>query len=154
MSSPRIRFDDLPALEALVGGELGPYGPPVEVTQDMVQRYADLTGDAQWIHVDVERARSGPFGGTIAHGFLTLSLLAAYRPPFAVEIVGERSRVNYGSDSLRFVAPVPVPSTLRARSRLGSVARHAMGTLLGQSFVVEADERVVLTYDALVLYRA
>ena len=75
-----IRFDDIEGLRAKVSEEFGPWGPPVEVTQAMIDKFAELTGDQQWIHVDVERAkRESPFKGTIAHGFLTLSLLPVLR---------------------------------------------------------------------------
>ncbi|MBV8559262.1 MAG: MaoC family dehydratase, partial [Acidimicrobiia bacterium] len=73
-----IRFDDIDALNAAASEQFGPWGPPVKVTQEMVDAFAELTGDHQWIHSDIERAkRDSPFGGTIAHGFLTLSLLPA-----------------------------------------------------------------------------
>ena len=75
-----IRFDDIAALKSKISDTFGDWSDPIEVTQDMINRFAELTGDHQWIHVDVERAkRESPFGGTIAHGFLTLSLLPAMR---------------------------------------------------------------------------
>ncbi len=93
----------------------------VEITQERVNQFADATGDHQWIHIDVERcAKESPFGGTIAHGFLTLSLL-----PLLVEssmrLSGVRMGVNYGLNKVRFTAPVPVGSRLCARMKLLSV---------------------------------
>src|SRR4029078_5808684 len=89
------------------------------VTQDMINKFADLTGDHQWIHVDVERAKKeSPFKGTIAHGFLTLSLLPTLRAASDHKVVGYGNATNYGSDKLRFVSPVPAGSKVNARARL------------------------------------
>ena len=93
------------------------YSDYVEVTQDQVNQFADATGDHQWIHVDVERAKAGPFGAPIAHGFLTLSLIPMFFQ-LAMEIRGTRMGVNYGLNKVRFTAPVPVGSRLRARMKL------------------------------------
>ncbi|MGI9133246.1 MAG: MaoC family dehydratase [Rhodoferax sp.] len=89
----------------------------VRITQEQVNQFALATGDHQWIHVDQERAKSGPFGGTIAHGFLTLSLLPSF---FASAMAIEQLRmgVNYGLNKVRFMAPVPVGSRLRAHMKL------------------------------------
>ena len=150
----QIRFDDVDGLNAAASNEFGPWGPPVKVTQDMVDAYADLTGDHQWIHSDVERARrDSPFGGTIAHGFLTLSLLPAMGAQ-TVRIVGQSSAVNYGAEKLRFLAPVPIPSEVRARGRLVRAEARPKGTLL----TTEADVSVAgaqkpsLLYTMQVLY--
>lgn len=89
----------------------------VTVTQERINQFADATGDHQWIHVDVERARSGPFGAPIAHGFLTLSLIPTFFEN-ALRIERVRMGVNYGLNKVRFVAPVPVDSRLRARMKL------------------------------------
>ena len=113
-----IRFDDIEGLRAKVSEEFGPWGPPVEVTQAMIDKFAELTGDHQWIHVDVERAkRESPFKGTIAHGFLTLSLLPVLRSGSDYKVIGYGNATNYGSDKLRFVSPVPAGSKVHARSR-------------------------------------
>ncbi|MCX7276510.1 MAG: MaoC family dehydratase [Burkholderiales bacterium] len=88
-----------------------------QITQAQVQQFADATGDQQWIHVDVERAKAGPFGGPIAHGFLTLSLLPRlFEDSFA--IAESRIALNYGLNKVRFIHPVPVGSRLRARLKL------------------------------------
>jgi acyl dehydratase len=87
------------------------------ITQAQVNLFAEATGDHQWIHVDPEKAAAGPFGGPIAHGFLTLSLLPKFFES-SFEIVGSRMGVNYGLNKVRFTAPVPVGSRLRASMRL------------------------------------
>ena len=106
-----MRIDDLKP-----GLELGP-SDWLEVTQERVDLFADATGDHQWIHVDPQRAAAGPFGGTIAHGYLTLSLLAA----FAFELLpveDASAAINYGLNKVRFPAPVPSGSRLRGRFKL------------------------------------
>lgn len=92
----------------------------VHMTQERVGRFADATSDYQWIHVDAERARSGPFGATIAHGFLTLSLLPRFLET-ALHIEGLRMAVNYGLNKVRFTAPVPVGSRIRSHLHLLTV---------------------------------
>jgi uncharacterized protein len=150
----QIRFNDVDGLNAAASDDFGPWGPPVKVTQEMVDAYADLTGDHQWIHSDVERAkRDSPFGGTIAHGFLTLSLLPAMSAQ-TVRIIGQSSAVNYGAERLRFLAPVPIPSEVQARGRLVRAEARPKGTLITS----EADVSVVgaekpsLLYTMQVLY--
>jgi len=150
----QVRFDDIDALNAAASEEFGPWGPPVKVTQEMVDAFADLTGDHQWIHADVERAkRDSPFGGTIAHGFLTLSLLPAMGAQ-TIRITGQSSAVNYGAEKLRFLAPVPIPSEVHARGRLVRAEARPKGTLV----TTEADVSVVdatkpsLLYTMQVLY--
>ena len=92
----------------------------VQMTQERVGRFADATSDHQWIHVDPDRARSGPFGTTIAHGFLTLSLIPHFLET-ALRVEGLRMVVNYGLNKVRFTAPVPVGSRIRAHLHLMAV---------------------------------
>jgi acyl dehydratase len=104
-------IDGIAGLEALVGQHLG-YSDWMELTQERINLFADATGDHQWIHVDPERAKDGPFGTTIAHGYLTLSL----GPILAIEVfrmTGVSMGVNYGCGKVRFPSPVPVGSKLR-----------------------------------------
>lgn len=109
----------LAELKALAGSELGQTGWR-EITQERVNAFADATDDHQWIHVDPERAGAGPFGGTVAHGFLTLSLLIPlYSELLRVE--GVRMGINYGVNKVRFPAPVRVGSQIRASGKLVSV---------------------------------
>ena len=115
----RLIIKGVDELKSLVGNHLG-YSDYLTVTQDQVNRFADATGDHQWIHIDVERANAGPFGGPIAHGYLTLSLGPVFLPQiFGVE--GVAMGVNYGTNKVRFPSPVPVGSKLRAGVKLLSV---------------------------------
>lgn len=109
-------FQTLAELSALVGQEVA-VSDWLVVTQERVNQFAQATGDHQWIHVDVEKARTGPFGGTIAHGFLTLSLIPQFFES-ALTVLDTRMGVNYGLNRVRFMAPVPVGSRLRARLTL------------------------------------
>lgn len=109
-------FKTLQNLTAQVGNEVA-VSDWVLVTQERINQFAQATGDHQWIHVDAERAKSGPFGAPIAHGFLTLSLLSAFFEE-AIHVEQVRMGVNYGLNKVRFVAPVPVNSRLRARLKL------------------------------------
>ncbi len=112
--------DGIEGVRGLVGRGLGT-SDWLEITQEMVDRFADATGDHQWIHVDVERATAeSPFGGPVAHGYLTLSLLPMLLPQI-VEITGFRLTVNYGTEKVRFPAPVPVGSRVRATAVCDSV---------------------------------
>lgn len=109
-------FQTLSELSACIGQEVA-VSDWLTITQTQVNLFAEATGDHQWIHVDPEKARSGPFGGPIAHGFLTLSLLPKFFES-SFEIVQSRMGVNYGLNKVRFMAPVPVGSRLRARMKL------------------------------------
>src|SRR6478735_7898849 len=119
-------IDGVDGLKAVVGEHLG-YSDWLEVTQERVNTFADATGDHQWIHVDVERAKAeSPFGGPIAHGYLTLSLIV----PLVSEtytISDAKMGVNYGLNKVRFPAPVPVGSKVRARVTLKDVEEVAGG---------------------------
>jgi acyl dehydratase len=117
---PRMELQNIEDLERFKGKELV-VSDWLEVTQSMIDTFADATGDRQWIHVDVERAkRESPFGTTIAHGFLTMSLLSHFLNS-AVEFGGTRMGVNYGLNRLRFTAPVRVGSRLRARFKVNRI---------------------------------
>ena len=109
-------FEHLSDLIPLIGQEVA-VSDWIAVTQEQVNQFAEATGDHQWIHVDVERARAGPFGAPIAHGFLTLSLLPRLMAN-AMEIRNTRMGVNYGLNKVRFTAPVPVGARLRGRMKL------------------------------------
>lgn len=115
-------------------------GPWVEVSQSMIDGFADVTGDHQWIHVDPVRASEGPFGQTIAHGFLSLSLL-----PHLIEgslvVDGLVMRINYGLESVRFTDVVPSGSLLRARSKVATAQRTGSGVRVELDVIVEARGR-------------
>jgi len=133
-----ITVDGLEELKKLSGQELGRTGW-LEITQDRVDRFADATGDHQWIHVDPERAAAGPFGTTIAHGYLTLSLVI---PLFTelLEIRGTAMGINYGLEKVRFPNPVRVGSRIRLAATVAEVTDVAPGCVqLVLDFVVEID---------------
>lgn len=151
-----IPFDDVPALKAKISSEFGAWGPEMRITQEMINSFAELTGDHQWIHVDVERARrESPFKGTIAHGFLVLSLLPTLRASADYRITGHGNATNYGADKLRFVSPVPAGASLHARGRLVAVDARPPGTLVTQEIAVHVvgSERPAVLYTMLVLYQ-
>ncbi|MGE3272973.1 MAG: MaoC family dehydratase, partial [Chloroflexota bacterium] len=129
MNASQRTISTLDDLKALVGQEVGVSGWWL-VTQEQVNTFADATGDHQWIHVDVERAKASPLGGTIAHGYLTLSLLPFLRghewSGVNVEL-GASMVINYGSNRVRFVSPVPVGKRIRLRSTLVSVEEVQSG---------------------------
>jgi len=109
-------FETIAAMKELVGQEIG-VSEWITVTQERIQLFADATHDHQWIHLDAERAKAGPFGATIAHGFFTLSLLPEMSFS-AFEVRDTRMGVNYGLNKVRFPAPVPSGSRLRGRFKL------------------------------------
>jgi acyl dehydratase len=109
-------FEKISDLQSLVGQELG-VSEWLIVTQERINQFADATGDHQWIHLDAERAKQGPFGTTIAHGFLTLSLLPEMTAS-AFHVTEVKMGVNYGLNKVRFPSPVPVNSKLRGRFKL------------------------------------
>lgn len=130
-------FEKLGDLEALVGQEIG-VSDWIAVEQPRIQAFADATEDQQWIHIDAERAASGPFGTTIAHGFLTLSLLPRfYQTAFRVEET--RMGLNYGLDRVRFPAPVPVGSKLRGRFVLKKLESIEGGVQMTVEVTVERE---------------
>src|SRR5439155_14823296 len=115
-----------------------------------------LTKDQQWIHTDVERCkRESPFGGPIAHGYLTLSLTPQLRPSSAFAVTGYSNATNYGLDNLRFLQPVPAGAKIHARMRLSTVEQKPKGTLLGYDIAVHTfgSDKPALLYRALVLYQ-
>ena len=154
----KIAFDDIASLQKLASEEFGDFGEPFEVTQEVINKFADVTGDHQWIHIDAERAKTdSPFGTTIAHGFLTLSLLpmmaAQGNAPFVV--TGAKNALNYGSDKLRFLSPVPAGSKIHSHSRLVSAEAGKKGTRIEQETAVHVvgSDRPALIYSMITLYQ-
>jgi acyl dehydratase len=134
----RAVFGSLEELAAKVGQEVV-VSDWLEVGQDRIDRFAEATGDHQWIHVDVERARrDSPFGTTIAHGFLTLSLLSHFLNE-SLEFGGSKMGVNYGCNRLRFTAPVKSGSRLRARFKLKELQRLEGGAQMIWDVVMECE---------------
>ena len=131
-----MREIPLSEIQSMVGQEIG-VSDWLEMTQDRVNRFADATGDHQWIHVDPERAKQGPFGTTIAHGYLTQSLVNHFLPQI-VEVRGVKMGINYGTEKVRFPAPVKVNSEVRATRELVEATLVAPNTLqLKQKVTVE-----------------
>ncbi|MET9887227.1 MaoC family dehydratase [Streptomyces sp. NPDC006430] len=136
MAEPRV-FTSAEELHAGIGEPLGPSGW-LEVDQKRIDLFADATGDHQWIHVDPERAAAGPFGSTIAHGYLTLSLLPSLVPQI-MRVEGMRMGINYGVDKVRFPAPVPVGSRLRATAVITEVTAVGDGVQVAATVTVERE---------------
>jgi acyl dehydratase len=130
-------FESLDDFKAAKGEPLGP-SDWITVTQDQINGFADSTHDHQWIHTDPERAKDGPFGTAIAHGYLTLSLLPAFAETL-YEIRGLKLGVNYGANKIRFPDPVPVDSRLRATATLKETTDIPIGTQAVIEFVVERE---------------
>ena len=133
-----IIVQDLDGIRALAGQDLG-RSDWLQISQEQVQLFADATGDQQWIHVDPERAKDGPFGGTIAHGYLTLALII---PLFneLLELRGVRMSVNYGLEKVRFPSPVPVGSKIRLAGQVVSVEDvSGDGVQMLLDFTIEVD---------------
>ena len=117
------------------------YGPSswIEITQERIQGFADATGDHQWIHVDRERAAAGPFGTTIAHGYLTLSLISGMSFEVVPRDEDARMGVNYGLNRVRFPAPVPVGSRVRGSFKVEQVEEHDWGRQVTMTATVERE---------------
>ena len=134
-----IVVDGVEGVRGLPLGETLGTSDWVEITQDMVNLFAEATGDHQWIHVDVERAtKESPFGGPIAHGYLTLSLVPRLRPEI-IEFAGFPMTVNYGCEKVRFPSPVPVGSRLRATASLQQVTDVSGGVQLAVEMVMTVE---------------
>jgi acyl dehydratase len=147
-------IEGIGGLKEKVGEHLG-YSEWHQVTQEQVNLFADATGDHQWIHVDVERAKAGPFGAPIAHGYLTLALVPTLLPEI-VEVSDVSMTVNYGLNKLRFPAPVPVGSKVRAGAALATVEDVAGGVqvALDVTFEIEGATKPVCVAEVLFRYYA
>ncbi len=146
------KFAGLDEFIAAEGTQLGPT-QWLEITQDRVNLFADATDDHQWIHVDPERAAGGPFGGTIAHGLLTLSLLPQFtHQMYAVDNVA--MAINYGYNKVRFITPVRVGARLRARAEISSVARldSAVQATLTTTVEIEGSEKPAAVAESIVRF--
>ncbi len=149
-----FQFDDVDGMNAAASDEYGAWGPEIEVTQEMINGFAELTGDRQWIHIDVERAtKESPFGGPIAHGFLTLALVPKLNPG-TLKIVGHGNATNFGAGGLRFLAPVPAGAKIHGKSRLVSAEARKNGTLVTTELAVHVvgNEKPSLSYNMQILY--
>ena len=137
---------------AKVGQHLG-HSDWVEITQEQVDKFAEATHDHQWIHVDVERAkRESPFGGPIAHGYLTLSLVSALSGQI-IEATGFRMGVNYGADKIRFMSPVPVGTRVRASATLDEAKQFEGGVQMNLGITMEIENQSKPAMVASILFR-
>ena len=131
-------FSTFDQLSEAVGEDLGTT-EWFEVTQERVDAFADATGDHQWIHVDVDRAKEGPFGGTIAHGYLTLSLIPKFTPElFELDTPG--AKLNYGVNKVRFPNPVAVGKRIRASAQIAEVTDVSAGKQLVTRYTIEIED--------------
>lgn len=129
-----VHYDDIPSL---AGTDLG-WSEWREVTQDRIDTFADATDDHQWIHTDPERAKDGPFGAAIAHGFLTLSLAVPMWTEL-LDVEGVSAKVNYGLDKVRFISPVPAGSRVRMNAVVAEVTEIAGGFQLAVDQTIELE---------------
>jgi acyl dehydratase len=146
-------IDGIDGMRATVGRHLG-YSDWHEITQDRINAFAEATGDHQWIHVDPERAKDGPFGRTIAHGYLTLSL-APWLMGEVVTVTGMTMGLNYGLNKLRFPSPVPVGSKLRMGAELSGVEDVAGGGVqatIDLTFEIEGETKPACVAQAVYRY--
>ena len=151
----QYKFDDVDALQEIVSEQFGDWGAEVTVTQDMIDQFAELSGDDYWLHTDPEKCKAmSPFKTTIAHGFLTLILLPKLRTEQLWEITGQTNMMNYGSNKLRFTGIVPAGATIHARSRVKEVSGSPKGTtvVMEQQVAVVGQERPALVYELIFMY--
>lgn len=134
MSTTTVSFEELAGLE---GRDLG-YTDYIEVSQEQVNTFADATGDHQWIHTDPKKAKDGPFGAPIAHGFLTLSLAIPFWTEL-LDVTGVKTKVNYGLDKVRFPSPVKVGSKIRMSAKIASVTEVPGGYQIGVDQAIEVE---------------
>lgn len=152
----QIAFDDIEGLSGEITEAFGAWSTPVTITQAMIDVFAEMTGDRQWIHVDVERARAeSPLKNTIAHGFLTLGMATVIKNTADFRVVGHGTALNYGIDGLRFLTPVPADSAVHGRSRIAAVELKSGGTLLTVAVAIHrvGDDTPALVFHWKLLYR-
>ena len=145
-------INGIAGMKALVGQHLG-YSDYLEITQERVNQFADATGDHQWIHVDPERAKDGPFGTTIAHGYLTLSLVNLFLPQM-IEVRRFSAGVNVGTDKTRFLSPVPVGSRIRGTGEIVKVEeiKGAIQSTVRVTVEIEGGTKPALIIDTISRY--
>ena len=152
-----IHYKDNDALQSLVDEDFGDWSAPLKITQEMINEFAELSGDDMWLHVDEERcAKESPFGSTIAHGFLTLSLLPKLKHSGNKlgAVSGFSHMMNYGSDKLRFLGAVPVNSEIHSKTKLASVEvsdSKTKVTMVHQVHVVGQDTPALI-YEMVFVY--
>ena len=127
----QLAYNDIEALRGLISEDFSDWSNVVEVTQELINQFADLSGDDYWIHTDVDKSKKlSPFGGTIAQGALVQILQSRFQIPMDYEVTGFNNMVNYGSDKLRFPSPVPAGAKIHMRNRVKAVEASSSGTRL------------------------
>ncbi len=151
----QYKYDDIDALQELVSDDFGDWGAQLEITQAMVDQFAELSGDDYWLHTDPAKCKEmSPFGATVAHGFLTLILLPKLGSASSWEMTGFNNMLNYGSNKLRFTGVVPVGSSIHAHSRIKEISQSPKGTMvvMEQHVHVVGEERPALVYELIFIY--
>ncbi|MGO4857895.1 MaoC family dehydratase [Arthrobacter sp. 2MCAF14] len=148
MSTTTVTFEELAGME---GHDLG-HTDYIEITQEQINTFADATGDHQWIHTDPEKAKDGPFGAPIAHGFLTLSLAIPFWTEL-LDVTGVKTKVNYGLEKVRFPSPVKVGSRIRMGATIAGVREIAGGVQIGVDQIIEVEDGTKPAVVAHSLYR-
>lgn len=151
----QYQFDDIEAMQELISDEFGQWSEEVTINQELIDMFAELSGDDYWLHTNPEKcAKYSPFKSTIAHGFLTLVLLSKMRNEPTHEVVGFKNMMNAGSNKLRFTGVVPVGSTIHCRSRIKSITGSPKGTTvtMEQNVHVVGEERPALVYEMMFIY--
>ncbi|ROS01892.1 acyl dehydratase [Sinobacterium caligoides] len=152
----QYQFNDIEALQEVVSEEFSDWSQPLEITQSMIDQFAELTGDDYWLHTDPERCKEqSPFGCTIAHGFLTLVLLPKLAVAPTHEVVGFSNMLNYGSNKLRFTGTVMVGNSIYARSRVKEVTQTPKGqtvVTMEQHINVVGQDRPAVIYELMFMY--
>jgi acyl dehydratase len=152
----QYQYNDIDALQEIVSDEFGEWSQALEITQAMIDQFADLTGDDYWLHTDPERCKEqSPFGCTIAHGFLTLVLLPKLTVAQSHEVIGFNNMLNYGSNKLRFTGTVMVNDKIHARSRVKEVALTPKGqtiVTMEQHVNVVGQDRPAVIYELMFMY--
>lgn len=148
-----VSIKDIDGLKGLITEEWSEWTEPLEISQEMINTFADVTKDHQWIHVDIDKANAGPFGGPIAHGFLTLSLVSYFGFQLGPDIDGVLGGLNYGADRLRFLDPVPAGAMVHAKMRIAEVTQKDSGVLMKREIAVHVvgKDKPALVYESLVL---
>ncbi len=148
-------FKDIDAMQAEVTETFSDWSEQVTVSQELINQFAELSGDSYWLHTDTAKcAQYSPFKTTIAHGFLTLVLLPKMQTPQTFEVTGFKNMLNVGSDKLRFTGIVPANSKIHCRSRVKAITGSAKGTTvtMEQQVHVVGEERPALVYEMMFMY--
>lgn len=152
----QYQYNDVEGMQELVSEEFGAWSSEIAITQDLINNFAEMTGDDYWMHTDPEQCKTqSPFGSTIAHGFLTLVLLPKMMTEQTFEVVGFNNMLNYGSNKLRFTGAVPVGSQLHTRSRVKSVEQTPKGqtcVTMENHIHVAGQDRPAVVYELMFMY--